>query len=417
LAADETPSTGALVVDGLRKAYADGRHDDVHAVADVSFTVREGEFYTLLGPSGCGKTTTLRCVAGLERPDGGTISLAGQQVSARGTFVPPHRRDIGMVFQSYAIWPHMTVFQNVAFPLNVLGTREIAGRVREAKAALEADASFVQSPEPERKARLMTALFKRGVSGRRLGASEIARRVEEALDAVGLSGLEGRNATQLSGGQQQRLALARALVRRPKLLLLDEPLSNLDAALRDRMRSELRRLQRRLGITTLYVTHDQTEALSMSSRIAVLSQGRVVQEAAPRDLYLRPASKFIAEFIGSSNFMSAEVVTNGSGELALKAPIGVVHADCPPGVHKGDTVTFFARPENIRAHTSHPGTKNVFEGTIEEIFFLGEVLDCRVRIGGQVLNVRQHPTFELRPGTSVHVELPREFCTVLASES
>src|SRR5437773_8359090 len=260
-----------LQVTMLRKTFTTER-GGVRAVEDVSFTVEEGQFYTLLGPSGCGKTTTLRCVAGLERTDEGRIVVDGRIVSSHSpnVFVPPHKRDIGMVFQSYAIWPHMTVFENVAFPLRV--------------------------------------------SKQRVSRSEISRRVEEALSLVELGGYGGRMATQLSGGQQQRLALARALVREPKLLLLDEPLSNLDAKLRERMRFELRELQRRLRITTLYVTHDQIEALSMSNVIAVMNAGVIVQEGAPREIYLQPKSKFVANFIGSTNQLAGRVARiDGNG--------------------------------------------------------------------------------------------------------
>src|SRR5215212_4179780 len=300
----------SLAVEDLVKIYPD-RKQQVRAVDGVSFEVEAGQFYTLLGPSGCGKTTTLRCVAGLERTDGGRIIVDGRVVSADRprVFVPPHRRDIGMVFQSYAIWPHMTVFENVAFPLRV--TRN-------------------------------------GFSG-----TEIKRRVEQALALVQLGGYEGRMATQLSGGQQQRLALARALVREPKVLLLDEPLSNLDAKLRERMRSEVRELQRRLKITTLYVTHDQIEALSMSNRIAVMSNGKVVQEGTPREIYQRPATQFVADFVGSTNFMEGEALEGAvGGAMRLQTPVGQVVAVCPEGVRAGEKVTLSIRPENIRVHTA-----------------------------------------------------------------
>ncbi len=364
--------SSALVVEGVHKAFAD-RRDTVRAVDGVSFSVEEGRFYTLLGPSGCGKTTTLRCVAGLERTDKGKISVDGKVVSSDSppVFVPPNKRDIGMVFQSYAIWPHMSVFENVAFPLEVTKSR--------------------------------------------LDKRQIRQRVEEALAQVQLAGYEGRNATQLSGGQQQRLALARALVRRPKLLLLDEPLSNLDAKLREHMRSELRDIQRRLGIATLYVTHDQVEALSMSNRIGVMSQGQIVQESTPRELYQRPTSKFVADFVGSSNFMDADVVGPGvAGGMRLRAPIGEVQATCPAGVTAGEKVTLFIRPENIRMHLSDPGVTNSFRGTVEQVMFLGEFLDCRVRVGSQLLFTRQHPTIRVRPNDAVHLELPVDLCTVLS---
>lgn len=360
-----------LAVQDLHKSYGN-RREQVVAVDGVSFEVPEGVFYTLLGPSGCGKTTTLRCIAGLERPSGGQIVVEGQTVSSHRprAFIPPHRRDIGMVFQSYAIWPHMTVFDNVAFPLKV--------------------------------------------SRESVSASEKKRRVEEALATVQLHGYAGRMATQLSGGQQQRLALARALVRRPKLLLLDEPLSNLDAKLRDELRTELRNLQRRLGITTLYVTHDQTEALSMSNTIAVMHEGRIAQESSPRTIYQRPNSRFVANFVGGTNFIDARVssVDDGDGTI-LESSFGSVSAVCPDGTAVGEEVTLAIRPENVRLHLEAAHGKNVFPGTVEEIMFLGEYLDCRVRLGQSVLLTRQHPTSQFRPGDDVHVELPVALCAIL----
>jgi iron(III) transport system ATP-binding protein len=362
----------SLAVENLEKSYPD-RRDRVRAVDGVSFEVEEGKFYTLLGPSGCGKTTTLRCVAGLERTDAGRIIVDGQVVSVDRprTFVPPHKRNIGMVFQSYAIWPHMTVFENVAFPLRV---------------------------------------GKQNVS-----RDEIKRRVEEALSLVQLAGYEGRMATQLSGGQQQRLALARALVRHPRVLLLDEPLSNLDAKLRERMRAEVRDLQRRLGITTLYVTHDQVEALSMSNRIAVMSGGKIVQEGAPREIYQRPATQFVADFVGSTNFMEAEILGVGEGgSRVLETPIGQMQANCPEGVTVGEKVTLSLRPENIRVHLSKPSAVNVFTGEIEPVMFLGEYVDCRVIIGSTSFLSRQHPTVPLRRGDQVFLEFPVDLCAVLS---
>jgi len=365
--------TRSLAVDDLVKIYPD-RKNRIRAVDGVSFEVQEGSFYTLLGPSGCGKTTTLRCVAGLERTDSGRIVVDGRVVSASQpkVFIPPHKRDIGMVFQSYAIWPHMTVFENVAFPLRVAKNKP--------------------------------------------NSSEIKRRVEESLALVQLAGYEGRMATQLSGGQQQRLALARALVRHPKVLLLDEPLSNLDAKLRERMRTEVRDLQRRLGITTLYVTHDQIEALSMSNKIAVMSSGKIVQEGTPREIYQRPVTQFVADFVGSANFMEAEVLGPGTdGAMKLQTPAGQIEANVPAGVTSGDKVTLSIRPENIYVHTSEPvGTPNVVTGVVEQLMFLGEFLDCRVRSGGVMLFTRQHPTVRIRRGDTVHVELPVELCAVLS---
>jgi iron(III) transport system ATP-binding protein len=363
--------SGDLVVTGISKAYH-ARLDGARAVESVTFTVQSGCFYTLLGPSGCGKTTTLRCVAGLERADAGTVELAGRTLSSPRVFVPPHRRDIGMVFQSYAIWPHMTVFENAAFPLQVRKTG-----------------------------------FSR---------TQVKERVEQALATVQLSGFEGRNATQLSGGQQQRLALARALVQEPKLLLLDEPLSNLDAKLRERMRTEIRDLQRRLGITTLYVTHDQIEALSMSDRIGVMSKGTIVQESAPRHLYQHPDNKVVADFVGAGNFLDADVIDTLEGNYwRLATAIGDIVAVCPDDTRAGTSVTLLVRPENVRVETSRPEGPNAYEGTIEELVFLGEFVDCRVRVGSQLLHARPHPTAPIAKGDAVWLVLRPELCSVLAT--
>ena len=241
-----------LKLEGVGKRYG-----ETWAVRDVSLSVRPGEFYTLLGPSGCGKTTLLRMVAGFVTPDTGRILVDGEVVDA----VPPWKRNLGMVFQHYALWPHMTVFENVAFGLR-----------------------------------------QRGLSGEAL-----SRKVEVALTQMGLQGFEGRRPSQLAGGQQQRVALARALVVQPRLLLLDEPLSNLDAVLRAQMRVELERLHRDIGITTIYVTHDQAEALALSTRIAVLSGGRLIQEGRPEDIYWRPRNRFVAEFVGAANLVPVRV--------------------------------------------------------------------------------------------------------------
>src|SRR5690349_5350313 len=239
------------------------RFGRVTAVDGVSFEVKQGAVLTLLGPSGCGKTTTLRVVAGFERPDEGEVDIEGRTVvaPARGAFVPPEKRGLGMVFQSYAIWPHMTVFQNVAY----------------------------------------------GLVARRVPAADIRRRVEQALAMVGLAGLGERPATRLSGGQQQRVALARSLVGEPRVLLLDEPLSNLDAKLRERMRVELKQLQKRLGVTTVYVTHDQTEALALSDRIIVMEAGRIVQQGDGREIYRHPRSRFVVDFVGHANLVDGTV--------------------------------------------------------------------------------------------------------------
>ena len=366
-----------IEVKSLTKIYTDGDSAGVRAVNDISFTVEEGRFYTLLGPSGCGKTTTLRCIAGLEKANGGEILVAGQKVysATDGTFVPAYRRPIGMVFQSYAIWPHMTVFENVAFPLRV--------------------------------------------GKQRFSSSDIQKKVSTALAQVEMGSLEDRMATQLSGGQQQRLALARALVREPQVLLLDEPLSNLDAKLRERMRFELRELQRRLRITTLYVTHDQIEALSMSNVIAVMSAGVIMQEGGPRDIYLQPKSKFVANFIGSTNQLSGQVSkASGDGRGRVDTSAGEISCALLAGLDHGAQVVVVVRPESVVLHQKRPAqAENILEGKVGAAMFLGEYLDCTVEIGKDVLQTHQHNTLQIRRGDPVWVELPAGECMALPAEA
>ena len=347
-----------LRVEGLRKTFVAGR-GEVRAVEDVTFSVDDGRFFTLLGPSGCGKTTTLRCIAGLERPEGGLIRLDDAVFSGGDRFVPTHARDIGMVFQSYAIWPHLTVFENVAFPLRV-----------------------AERPPSN---------------------TEIRRAVEDALALVGLDGLEDRPAPQLSGGQQQRLALARALVRRPRLLLLDEPLSNLDAKLRERMRVDLRELQRRLRVTTVYVTHDQVEALFLSHRVAVMRDGRIVQEGAPRDLYASPSSPFVADFVGGATFIPGTVAAGG-----VRAFGGVVGCLFAESLVPGAPALLVLRPENTVVRDSLAGRPNEFEAKLRMAAFLGDRLDCLVEIGDTLIRARAHAGARLRRDQTVWVEFPAE---------
>jgi iron(III) transport system ATP-binding protein len=365
-----------IEIKSLVKIYQDGDDAGVTAVNDISFTVEEGRFYTLLGPSGCGKTTTLRCIAGLEKANGGEIVVSGQKVysAADGAFVPAYRRPIGMVFQSYAIWPHLTVFENVAFPLRV--------------------------------------------GKERFSAADIKKKVAAALAQVELGGYEDRMATQLSGGQQQRLALARALVREPQVLLLDEPLSNLDAKLRERMRFELRELQRRLRITTLYVTHDQIEALSMSNVIAVMNSGVIVQEGAPREIYLQPKSQFVANFIGSTNQLAGEITRIEGGTSALvKTGDGDITCSLLEGLKVGSKVVVVVRPESINLHQQKPAhCANMLEGKIGAAMFLGEYLDCTVELGENVLQTHQRYTLQVRRGDPVWVELPVGECMALPAE-
>jgi iron(III) transport system ATP-binding protein len=355
--------------------------EGVVAVDHVSFDVQPGEFFTLLGPSGCGKTTTLRMLAGLVVPDSGTIRLRDQLLfdGDQAINVPPHRRGLGMVFQSYAIWPHMTVFKNVAFPL--------------------------------------TGLFKRG---ERFSKSEVESKVNKALGLVQLSGLGSRQATDLSGGQQQRLALARALVTEPDVLLLDEPLSNLDAKLRESMRFELKKIQREIGITTIYVTHDQTEALGLSNVIAVMSHGRIEQMGHPRDIYEKPASRFVADFIGISNLL--EGVTSekvGPSRVRVATSHGDLDVNVEDGIiSKGDEVTVSIRPEHITMSETLTDTPaaNRWRGVVETRAFEGASVQHQVRVGNETVRVQCNPALAVHTGVEVMLTIPAEWCSVIPGQ-
>ncbi len=362
-----TEAKAMIEVEELSLTYRSS-HQHHLAVDRVSFRVAQGDFYTLLGPSGCGKTTTLRCVAGLERPDVGEIRIDGVPVSSSrsGVWVPPHERAIGMVFQSYAIWPHMTVFENVAFPLRY-GAARVPG-------------------------------------------SEVHSRVREALAMVQLDALENRPAPHLSGGQQQRLALARAFVMRPKVLLLDEPLSNLDAKLREEMRIELRRLVKSLGMTTIFVTHEQIEALTLSDVIAVMKDGRIAQEGTPLEIYQRPADPFVADFIGQSNMVEGKVASTSSTALEIDSRVGRVTCDARPGLKTGDTVVVAIRPEHIRLTADEVVPANALTGTVASASFIGTAMDCIVRIGDYPLRVLIHPDQAPKPGESLTLHVAARHC-------
>ncbi len=315
------------------------RFGDTWAVRGVSLHIQVGEFYTFLGPSGCGKTTLLRMIAGFAFPDEGGVWLDGELVNA----LPPWKRNVGMVFQSYAIWPHMTVFENVAF-----GPRERG--------------------EPR---------------------AEIERRVGEALRMVNLEGMEGRRPSQLSGGQQQRVALARTLVVQPRVLLLDEPLSNLDARLRAQMRIELLKLQRDLGITTIYVTHDQEEALALSTRIAVMSAGAVVQEGTPREIYEAPQGRFVAEFVGASNLVAGEVRQATGNTMIVTTELGVeVRAACPSAATPpSGRILLTIRPEamDLVPPEDPPDGRNRLEGRVLASAFQGAAIEYELEVGETLL--------------------------------
>jgi iron(III) transport system ATP-binding protein len=365
---------GVLKIEGLFTEYPNDQGQIVRAAQDVSFTVAEGHLFTLLGPSGCGKTTTLRSIAGLERPRLGEISVNDRVVysSSRGVFVSPNRRGFGMVFQSYAIWPHMNVFENTAFPLQV--------------------------------------------GGRRYSRKEIRDKVMQVLTAVQLDHLAEREATRLSGGQQQRLALARALVMEPALLLLDEPLSNLDAKLREKMRFELKRLQRELKITTVYVTHDQSEALALSHEIAVMSEGRIQQIGGPRDIYERPASQFVADFVGSTNFIEGTVVgqeSDRNGVYLMRTEIGDISVAADHDLRRDERVMLSVRPEDVELTEARPAGGNVWQGRVDQKVFLGEAVDFQVKVGTRTLLSRRHPTLRTRVGEPIFVRLSPEKCVAL----
>jgi len=352
-------SSAAAASSGRQQAAA-----RVFAVQDVSFEVGEGELFTLLGPSGCGKTTTLRSVAGLERPDSGRIVVGDRPLFASDGSVthnvPANQRGLGMVFQSYAIWPHMTVFDNVAFPLKV--------RKR----------------------------------AQRPGKREISERVAKVLETMELGHLADRQATKLSGGQQQRLALARAIIIEPPLMLLDEPLSNLDAKLRETLRYELKRLQRELGITSIYVTHDQIEALALSTTIAVMQDGKVLQQGKPRAVYQNPATRFVAEFIGTSNFLPGTVRHRADGLVDVETSSCRVRLESDVRVPIGDSVVVSIRPENLTiSREATGGHANQWQGTVVNRAFLGDAVDHIVQVGQGTLRVRGNPSVSLEPGTQV----------------
>ncbi len=359
-----------LIVSNLRKQFSVGRP----AVDDVSFRIAAGEIVVLLGPSGCGKTTTLRCIAGLEQATSGSISIGPDLMSApeRGVQVPSRLRNIGMVFQSYAVWPHMTVKQNVAYPLRQ----------------------------------------------RKVTRAEIDRRCAEVLELVGLAEYAARPVTQLSGGQMQRVALARALVYEPRLLLLDEPLSNLDAKLRLRLRDELRRIIKAAGVTALYVTHDQDEAVVLGDRIGVMQEGKLMQMSAPVDLYNRPENLFVANFTGVANFLKGELA---SAPGAVRLPTGdVLRIGAPPPGRAGDSVVVAVRPENIvlRPDGEAGEVANSFPARVIEGHFHGTQTTYAVETLGHRLEVIELGTVpRFNANDSIRVVIPPDLSWVFPQDA
>jgi iron(III) transport system ATP-binding protein len=361
---DKLPAK-TLDIRGLNKAYRLPGGRSAVAVRDFSLRIEPGEFVTLLGPSGCGKTTVLRTLAGLERADAGEILLDGASIQS----LPPHRRRIGMVFQNYALFPHLSVFENVAYSLRI----------------------------------------------RKFPAQRVQADVAAALNAVGLDDMGSRLPGHLSGGQQQRVALARALVMQPDLLLFDEPLSNLDAKLRVQVRGELRRLQKRLGTTAIYVTHDQDEAMSLSDRIAVMNAGQVEQVGTPEDIYARPASLFVAGFVGQVNALPARVVGRSGESVVVEAlgqRVSVASQRCP-----ADDVLALVRPEALRVVAA---TSSGPAGTVEENEYRGDRIEYRIRIGGMLV-VAVEPALGRRgrvaTGDRVGVQFVEDAIHLLAADA
>ena len=353
-------------VEKLSKRFQHRVKGDLWAVREVSLSVAQGEFLTLLGPSGCGKTTTLRMIAGFEIPDAGRVWIGDRDVTA----LMANRRDIGFVFQNYALFPHLTVFDNVAYGLRI-----------------------------------------RGVDG-----TETARRVGEVLAMVGLARYEAQQPHQLSGGEQQRVALARAIVIRPRVLLFDEPLSNLDAKLRVQMREEIRRLQKELSITAVYVTHDQEEAMAVSDRIAVMSQGVVVQEGRAEELYHRPASAFVAQFIGRVNLLRGRVLERSAEDAVVDVAGARVRVRGDGASRVGETVRLAVRPEALGIEAEGPGATGEVAGRIVARTFLGEKVDYQVRVGEETLLVTrpdQGPGALLGEGQAVRLRLPPDRLALL----
>jgi iron(III) transport system ATP-binding protein len=349
-----------IAIRGLRKEYRT-RRGPVAAVAGLDLEINDGEFCVLLGSSGCGKTTTLRCIAGLEEPDAGEIELGGELVcsAARGLFLAPERRDIGMVFQSYALWPHMTVGQVVAYPLT-------DGRKRAPR-------------------------------------HEVPERTRHVLELVQLGGYEDRPVTDLSGGQQQRVALARAIVNEPRVLLMDEPLSNLDARLRQDMRVEIKRLTRRLGLTTLYVTHDQVEALSLADRVCVMRDGRIVSSGTPEQIYDTPTDSYTAQFVGQMIFLPGLV----TGPNTVELPFGTTCCRLPDGLQQpGTAILLGMRHEHVLPASN--GQAPSCRGTVRERMFLGEAAHYEIELDGLRLWVKLPPNTRAQPGESLALRFPPE---------
>ena len=369
---------------GVRVSNLLKKYGDIVAVDDLTMDFEKGTLTTLLGPSGCGKTTTLRCIAGLEKPDKGLVSIGDSTVFSQDTNVPPEKRMVGIVFQSYAIWPHMTVFDNIAFPLKI----------------------------------------------RHASKQVVDEKVKKMMDLVRLTGMGDRSATQVSGGQQQRIALARALVFDPEVLLLDEPLSNLDASLRDIVRVELREIQKKLGITTIYVTHDQVEALSISDKVVVLRAGKVMAVGTPKEIYTRPHNEFIASFVGKANMLPGTIVSmagmptarSGESRVVVETKFGRVncHIHGAPKMKEGDKALITIKPENVVISGDGQQSKeeNTFSGRVEITSYLGAFSEVIVSVGGEMIRiVKNSEDAAFEGGREVLVGFPEHYCSLLRPDA
>lgn len=358
-------------IQNLTKTFDSG---SVKAIDDLSLNIKDGSLVAFLGPSGCGKTTTLRCVGGLETPDTGDIFFGDKLVCSpeRKIYVPPEKRGLGMVFQSYAIWPHMTVFKNVAYPLRRQG----------------------------------------------VDRTETRKRVLGALDRVGLKGLEDRYPTKMSGGQQQRVAFARAIAAEPNALLFDEPLSNLDAKLREKMRFEIVELQKKTNITTIYVTHDQAEAMVISDRIAVMNGGVIEQIGTAREIYDQPNSKFVAGFIGLTNFVNGRIVSKGGKDkewMVDSKDMGCqVLSSSKEDFSPGDKIVMSIRPEHITLHPDMPSDRpNIIKGRVKRTTYIGEYCDVLMQVNLSELRVHSPTHMIFEEGANIYISFPSERCRLL----
>jgi len=355
-------------IQGVSKYYFSGGKT-IKALDNVDLTIPANQIFTLLGPSGCGKTTLLRCIVGLEAPDTGEISIGDEVVwsKEKNINVPTEKRGLGMVFQTYAIWPHMNVFDNVAYPLQI----------------------------------------------RNVPRDVIRQRVAKTLSFVHLEGMEKRPATKLSGGQQQRVALARALVAEPKVILFDEPLSNLDAKLREETRKELRTFLGKLKITAVYVTHDRVEALALSDTIAIMREGRIIEVGDPKKIYFDANHRFVADFIGRANLVKATVRAHDGDHTVVDCGLGTIacqRRDIPTG----SEATLCIRPEFIRIARGKAGGKNVVNGRVESLIFIGEAYEVEIRVGDELLLAKIDPDVDLKVGNTVNFSLDPAHCLLVS---